>query len=107
MIYAENISGQSITVPCITEPQSTGDYALQLYSTMNLSTADVAVASATVQGEYVVVGCDFSGLVSGEYQYTLMQGAQIISSGLLIINDYSPTVNQYNAVRTYTQYGEQ
>lgn len=44
-----------------------------------------------------------AGLPDGEYEYTLLAGDVPVSTGLLVIGDYTKP-NEYNKVITYEQY---
>lgn len=47
-----------------------------------------------------------SGMLDGEYEYNLMDGQNIIATGVLQIGDYTPSKETYNNTNNgYTVYG--
>lgn len=105
MIYLTNTTNaQPLFIPKNTD--ATGDLTLTVRSTVGLDTpVDVEVLDLNTSDLYYRVGVTLpEGIANGEYEYTLEDESTTISTGVLIVGDYTTTRTQKNIPVTYEQY---
>lgn len=106
MIYLANTTDAQVAyIPRDTD--FTGTLSLSLKSTVDLDTPYI---SATVldldvfRTVYAVAVELPEGIQQGEYRYELKAGDVTVSTGVLVIGDYTNAEEQYNKPTTYEQY---
>lgn len=106
MIYLSNTTDAQVAyIPRDTE--FSGTLGLSIKSTVDLDTPYI---SATVvdlnvfRTVYAVAVSLPEGIQAGEYQYEFKAGGAPVSTGVLIIGEYSQAKEQYNKSITYEQY---
>lgn len=108
MIYLKNIQGMQI-VELPRTMATSGQLSLAIKGTLTHET----IFSANVTDSGISEGYfNFNiglpgGIQEGEYEYTLSQGDDIITSGVLVIGEYAGGATQYNnSEMKYEQYGD-
>ena len=105
MVYLENTTeAQPLFIPR-SRADVFGRLTLALRSTVGLEiVVDAeAIDLDTTPLYYRVAVALPEGTATGEYEYTLAVGEELMSSGLLVIGENS-TASQYNKEITYEQY---
>ena len=105
MIYLNNTTeAQEVYIPRDTE--FTGALTMSLRSTVDLDTVlDATVLDLGVLRLYLSVAVQLpEGSPTGEYQYELKAGDNVVSTGLCIVLPDDGTPAQYENPITYEQY---
>lgn len=105
MIYLNaTTDAQVVFVPRNTD--FTGTLVLTLRSTVDLDTAlDAAVLDLNVFRTVYAVGVALpEDIQPGEYQYTLEAGGQTVSTGVLVVGEYTADVTENDKSIQYEQY---
>ena len=103
MIYLKNIStSQEVFIPKCSD--ANGVLTLVLKNTVDLVAFEQDVEDANTSELYFKVNIELpTDIASGEYEYSLMDDAGVISTGLLVVGEsFSPT--EYNKTIQYEQY---
>ena len=105
MIYLQNITeSQEAAIPRNGEtPQ--GNLVFKAKSTIDLAVEiNQEVTDLQTSDLYFNLAIELpAGLPDGEYEYTLLAGEILVSSGLLVIGDYTKP-SEYNKDIKYEQY---
>lgn len=106
MLYLQNITdAQTLMIPRNGESIS-GGMSLVLRNTTDLQECAFSVDDLDDSDLYVKVSVELpDDLADGEYQYQLVQGLNLVSNGLLVIESFNDNT-QYDQSITYHQYGE-
>lgn len=105
MLYLQNTEeAQVLFVPRNCEIPS-GDLVFKAKSTIDLATEiDLPVVNLDVSGLYLHLAVTIpEDCPNGEYEYTVLAGDEVVSTGILIIGENS-TPEQYNHTIEYDQY---
>lgn len=104
MIYLKNISDAQVLMIPRNGEGVTGDLTLIVTSTIDLVKHSIIVHDLGTSEHYFHLSAVVpEGSANGEYQYELLDGSTLLSSGLLIIG--SPqNPYQYEKTITYQQY---
>lgn len=105
MIYLQNITDpQAVFIPrSVDAPQ--GDLVFKAKSTIDLDvvTEQVVTDLHTSDRYYDIAVSLPEGIPTGEYEYTLEAGKDVLSTGILVVGEtFRP--NEYNKEITYEQY---
>lgn len=106
MIYLQNTQeAQVVYVPRSDGSRPHGDLVFKAKNTINLEEEiDVHVADLQVSDLYYYLAVSLpEKATDGEYEYTLSFEGDILSTGLLVVGDYSKP-DQYEKDITYEQY---
>lgn len=103
MIYLNTISERQV-VYLPTQREREGNLSFSLKSTTNQSIHEIADVTEVAFVYFVQLSFPLPvDVVAGEYEYTLIDDAGVISTGLLMVEDLScPT--EYNKAIIYEQY---
>lgn len=100
---------QKIYIPTNGWEAGSGDMALAAESTADLITINIPVYEWSVVGTYFLLTIDLTDtqLFAGEWEYclTLPDEAAVIT-GIMQVTGSTDDAKQYNATKTYKQYGE-
>lgn len=106
MIYLQNITTSQVLLIPKNGMSINGNLTLKAKSTIDLTTNINAVVtdlqSSSIFFNVAVVLP--SGMQDGEYEYTLSDSTQVISTGIMRIGNDGVQPSQYNKVITYEQY---
>lgn len=105
MIYLQNTSeSQVMFIPRSGEIPA-GDLVFRAKSTIDLETEiNEVVIDLGTSDLYFNLAIELPGdIPDGEYEYSLSVGEILLSSGLLVIGEYT-NASQYNKAITYEQY---
>ena len=106
MIYLVNTTDAQVAyIPRDTE--FTGTLSLSLKSTVDLDTPYISatVVDLNVFRTVYAVAVELpEDIQPGEYQYKLTAGGVEVSTGVLVIGEYTQAREQYNKQITYEQY---
>lgn len=105
MIYLNNTTdSQIILVPRVGKMPS-GTLVFQLKNTMEQDIkVDVDAIDVETLERYVNIAVELpEGLDGGEYEYSLLKGGIVVSTGIAILPSHSE-ISQYNKEITYEQY---
>lgn len=73
-------------------------------STIDRESFSIRVVDLEVSGMYYVVAIALpEGFPSGEYEY-ILEGDNVLSTGLMIVRERKGEVEEYNKTITYEQY---
>lgn len=106
MIYLQNTQeAQVVYVPRSDGSRPSGDLVFKATNTVNLvEEINQAVTDLQTSDLYYNLAIELpAGLPDGEYEYTLSSEGETLSTGLLVVGDYSKP-NEYEKVITYEQY---
>ena len=106
MIYLRNTQeAQVVYVPRSEGSRPSGDLVFKAKNTINLEEeVDVHVTDLQTSDLYYNLAIELpAGLPDGEYEYTLSSEGDTLSTGLLVVGDYSKP-NEYDKNITYEQY---
>lgn len=105
MIYLQNISESQVLFVPKNGSVPGGSLVFKAKSTIDLETEILQdVIDLNTSDLYFNIAVSLpGGLPNGEYEYTLTDGVQVLSTGLLIIGE-SASASQYNKEITYEQY---
>lgn len=106
MIYLSNITdAQAVFVPRDTAICG-GTLTIRATSTVDHKTVlDVAVLDLQSTKIYYNIAVALpTGTTPGEYRYEMKSGDDVVSTGLLVIGDYTADVTEYNKTIQYEQY---
>lgn len=106
MIYLQNTQeAQVVYVPRSNGGRSQGDLVFKAKNTINLEDeVDVHVTDLQVSDLYYYLAVSLpENVPDGEYEYTLSAEGETLSTGLLVVGDYSKP-NEYDKNITYEQY---
>lgn len=105
MIYLLNtIEPQAVAVPR-NSASIDGELTFRAKSTIDLDVVvDAGVTDLQISDLYINMAVTLpDGFPNGEYEYTLTDGVEILSTGLMIVGDnFRPS--EYNKEITYEQY---
>ena len=106
MIYLANTTDAQVAyIPRDTD--FTGTLSFSIKSTVDLTkpyTPATVLDLNVFRTVYAVAVSLPEGIQAGEYQYELKAGGVPVSTGVLIIGEYSQEKEQYNKQITYEQY---
>ena len=105
MLYLENTDeAQVLFIPRNTRT-SGGELAFKALSTIDREiVVDLEVVDLQLSDLYLQVAVTLpEGCPVGEYEYTVLDGEDVVSTGLLIIGEYTAP-DQYEKTITYEQY---
>lgn len=102
MIYLKNISKQQeVFIPKGVETR--GALVLRLHNTINQSVIRMDVTDSRDSDLYYIISLQLpADMQSGEYEYSLLDDAGVVSTGLLIVRESSSPI-EYNNVIQYEQ----
>lgn len=106
MLYLQNTrDAQEIHVPRNDGSMPNGDLVFKARNTINLDVEiDLYVADLQVSDLYYFLAVILpEDVTEGEYEYVLKHGENLLSSGLLVVGDYTKP-DQYEKDVTYEQY---
>ena len=106
MLYLQNIeTPQVLSIPKVGEVPS-GSLVFKAKSTIDLTVrTEQPVQDQGSSRQYYVIGVTLpSNLSDGEYEYELLKGESVVSTGVLVIGNYSGTDQTYHKEITYEQY---
>ena len=106
MIYLQNTQeAQVVYIPRSEGDRPQGDLVFKAKNTINLEEEiDVHVSDLQVSDLYYYLAVTLPEKVTdGEYEYTLSSEGDTLSTGLLVVGDYSKP-NEYDKNITYEQY---
>lgn len=105
MIYLQNIADPQVLFIPRLDVSPGGNLIFKAKSTIDLTTEILqnVIDLHTSELYYNIAVSIPNGLPNGEYEYTLTDGVNMLSSGLLIIGDLDSD-SQYNKEITYEQY---
>lgn len=106
MIYLQNTQeAQVVYVPRSDGSRPQGDLVFKATNTINLEEGiNQAVTDLQTSDLYFNLAIELpAGLTDGEYEYTLSAEGETLSTGLLVVGDYSKP-NEYDKNITYEQY---
>ena len=106
MIYLQNTQeAQVVYVPRSDGSRPSGDLVFKATNTVNLvEEINQAVTDLQTSDLYFYLAIELpAGLPDGEYEYTLSSEGDSLSTGLLVVGDYSKP-NEYDKNITYEQY---
>ena len=106
MVYLQNTQeAQVVYIPRSNGSKPHGDLVFKAKNTINLEEEiDVYVSDLQVSDLYFYLAVSLPEKVTdGEYEYTLSFEGDTLSTGLLVVGDYSKS-NQYEKEIKYEQY---
>ena len=105
MIYLQNITESQVMFIPRTGMTPQGDLVFKAKSTIDLEVEiNQVVTDLQTSDLYFNLAVTLNaGLPDGEYEYSLLAGEILVSSGLLVIGENGKT-SEYNKVITYEQY---
>lgn len=95
MLYIPNNRQISLKVPRISAKYTIAD-TLRLVGTIDLTPIAIAVEIVSVSARYFTISVTFPELPQGEYRYELMNGKEIVSCGLAIVENKGDFNNDFN-----------
>ena len=104
MIYLKNISDAQILMIPRNGGIVTGEMTLVMRNTTDLQETTISVTDLNTSGLYFNLAVALpGGLADGEYQYSLKDGNNQVSCGLLYVGDLQ-SPSQHETTITYKQY---
>lgn len=109
MLYIPRNRQISLKVPRISAKYTIAD-TLRLVGTIDLTPIAITVEVLSVSARYFTISVTFPELQQGEYRYELMNGREVVSSGLAIVENRGEFSNDFNIAfkrdrdKTYRQY---
>lgn len=103
MLYIPNNRQIELKIPRLSQKYDSAE-VIQLKSTIDLTVTNVAVEVAEVSALYITIGAVIPNMQGGEYQYALMEGDNIVSSGLAIVAEIENDYTEYEQEEEYIQY---
>lgn len=95
MLYIPRNRQISLKVPRISAKYTIAD-TLRLVGTIDLTPIAIAVEVVSVSARYFTISATFPELQQGEYRYELMNGREVVSSGLAIVENKGDFNNDFN-----------
>lgn len=95
MLYIPNNRQISLKVPRISAKYTIAD-TLHLTNTIDLTPIAIAVEVLLVSARYFTISVTFPELQQGEYRYELMNGREVVSCGLAIVENRGDFNNDFN-----------
>lgn len=104
MVYAKDITeAQAMYIPKDGK-EASGAMAFTIENTTDHNTHTFEVISTHYSDHYYLISVEFpNGITAGEYKYTLTNGGDILSTGLLVVGE-GDVAKEYNKIIQYEQY---
>lgn len=105
MVYLNNTQeAQTIFIPKVFTG-ATGNLSLHLRNTIDLDVVIDDVIDIQTSDLYFNLSISLPvGMVDGEYEYSLSDNGEILSTGILVIGEMTAQTEQYNKSIQYEQY---
>lgn len=103
MLYIPKNTPTTVQIPRVSA-NDTEATSIRLYSTIDLTTTDIAVIVADVTVGYIAISFDLGDIDNGEYRYELKNGDTIISGGLAQVYSEVKNTIEYDEKEEYIQY---
>lgn len=107
MIYLDHSNArQTVRIPLgITMPGAAATELRLLKTGGGRAAQVVTIDTAAYNGQYLTGGVTLPKMTAGEYEYTLMQGSDIVAQGLAVIGHYRAAIKQYDKTNEIIEYG--